>query len=232
MPPALYFLTQPLPFGHGTSCASTGGANYPGLLPEYHLCCDPPSIYTEQWPVLPSYLWSDVSDNHTDDVTWQFADDFGNNDLDILPHDPTTDPGADPYGFVMMDGPEGSISNAFSKSFTVIQRDEPVNLKPRSLLTTNKTVLDNVYTHSEETIRVYCNYPPDSPQCREVFYKGAQDTIIRLPHHVGEGPWARIISMEPEHELSEEFPHWVKRKRSLTNNQNGQYLSSPRRLRI
>ncbi|KAI0385398.1 chitinase A1 [Hypomontagnella monticulosa] len=223
MPPALYTLTQPFPFGHSTLC-DVNGFTWPGLLPEFHLCCDPPSIYTEKWPVLPSYLWSDVADNETDDVTWQFSDDFGNNDMDIVPHDQSTDPGADPFGFVMLDGPKGSISNAFSKSFTVIQRDEPVNVKPRSLLTTNKTVLDNVYTHSEETIRVYCNYPADSPQCREVFYQGAEDTIIRLPHHVGEGPWARIVSMEPEYELSEEFPHWVKRKRDLTKNQNGVYV--------
>jgi chitinase len=222
MPPRLHDLTQPRPAGgQGISCETTGGANYVGVLPEFHLCCDPPSVYTQTWPVLPSYLWSDVSDDKTNDVTWEVADDFGNNDHDILPNDPTTQPGQDPYGFVMMDGPKGSISNSFSKTFTVVSRHEPINVKPRSLLTTDKEVLDNVYTHSEETIRVYCNYPANSPQCRDVFYKGAKDTIIRLPHHVGEGPWARIVSMEPEHTLSEELPEWIHKKRSLTNNRNG-----------
>ncbi|KAI7773859.1 hypothetical protein LA080_009710 [Diaporthe eres] len=116
----------------------------------------------------------------------------------------------------MMDGPVGSIHNAFSDAFTVIQRDEPVRVRPRSLLTTDRAVLESVWEHKEETVRVYCNYPPNSPQCRRVFYKGAEDTIIRLPHHVGDGPWARIVSMAPEYQPKEDLPAWVKQKRETS----------------
>jgi chitinase len=43
---------------------------------------------------------------------------------------------------------------------------------------------------------VYCNYPPGSEQCEAVWQGGVEDTIIKLPHHVGEGPFARIVSMK------------------------------------
>lgn len=154
-------------------------------------------------------------------MTWEWADDFGNNNHDITPDNLDEKPGADPYGFVMMDGPAGSIHNAFSDAFTVIERDEPVRIRPRSLLTTDRAVLESVWEHKEETIRVYCNYPVNSPQCRRVFYKGAEDTIIRLPNHVGDGPWARIVSMTPEYQPKEEFPGWIKQKRDAAGNQNG-----------
>lgn len=153
-------------------------------------------------------------------MTWEWSDDFGNNDHDLQPDDMDDNPGADPYGFVMLDGPPGSIHNAFQQAFTVVQRNEPTGVKRRSLVTTNRTVLENVFTHSEEIVRVYCNYPAESLQCRQVFYKGAVDTIIRLPAHVGEGPWARIVSMEPE--INPDLPPWVIRKRQLTRNENGE----------
>lgn len=191
----------------------------PGTHPEFPLCCDPPSIYNKDWPVEPKYLWSDRADDDTADVTWDWANSFGNNNYDIHPDNLDENPGADPYGFVMLDGPPGSINNAFHADFTVLQRSEPVGILPRALATTNRTILDNVFTHSEETIRVYCNHPPDSEECRRLFYKGAVDTIIRLPNHVGEGPWARIVSMEPDHMPS--LPAWAHRKREATGNQNG-----------
>ncbi|KAJ5732794.1 hypothetical protein N7493_004275 [Penicillium malachiteum] len=64
------------------------------------------------------------------------------------------------------------------------------------LLTTNRTLLDTVFEHSEETFCMYCNYPSESKQCQKVFIDGVVDTIISLPPHVGEGPFARIISIE------------------------------------
>ncbi|KPM43205.1 hypothetical protein AK830_g3330 [Neonectria ditissima] len=196
--------------------------SYPGTSPEYPLCCDPPSKFDDDWPVQPSFLWSDRAPDDEADVTWEWANNFGNNNHDITSEDLDDNPGADPYGFVMLDGPPGSINNAFDEDFTVVQRDEPQRLKRRSLVTSNRTILHSVFEHSEETIRVYCNHPADSQNCRRTFYKGAKDTIIRLPAHVGEGPWARIISMEPEYE-PDELPSWVLHKRAVTDNLNGIY---------
>lgn len=213
--------------GNNQSCdgiPATPNVHNPG----FKLCCEPPSVYTKEWPVLPSYLWVDASDDpEKSDVTWQWADDFGNNNHDITPDNLDENPGADPYGFVMIDGPPGSIDNAFGDSFTVVTENETDSqtVKRRSLITTDKAVLESVWDHSEETIRVYCNYPVDSPQCRRVFYKGAKDTIIKLPNHIGEGPWARIVSMKPEVDLAhEDLPGWVRKKRALEDNRNGKLL--------
>jgi hypothetical protein len=208
-----------------TSKSPVNCANWPtnpGSTPEYPLCCDPPYLFNKNWPVKPEYLWSNRADDHTAEVAWDWADDFGNNNLDIHPDDLDKKHGADPYGFVMLDGPPGSINNAFHHDFTVLTRDEPLKIRPRALITSNATKLDAVFEHAEETVRVYCNHPPDSQECRRTFYRGAEDTIIRLPHHVGEGPWARIVSMEPDHSPPP-LPSWVIRKRQDAANSNGKY---------
>lgn len=190
--------------------------------PDFPLCCEPPSRFSQEWPVEPKYLWSNYYDDKDDDVSWDFSNNFGNNNKDTTPNDLEEDPGDDPYGFVMLDGPPGSINDAFHTQFTVLTDEEPVSHKKRSIITTNQTILDTVFDHAEETIRVYCNHPADSKECRKTFYKGAEDTIIRLPDHVGEGPWARIVRMEPEPTSS--LPAWAIRKRGLTANQNGVYV--------
>jgi hypothetical protein len=51
-------------------------------------------------------------------------DSFGNNNKDNRPNDIEDDPGTDPYGFVMLDGPPGSIDNAFDAQYTIVTRDE------------------------------------------------------------------------------------------------------------
>ncbi|KAK9775004.1 putative chitinase [Seiridium cardinale] len=201
--------------------------NLPGSPSQFSLCCDPPTHFNRNWPVFPAYLWSHNDNSSDADVTWEWADNFGNNDGDTTPNDLEDDPGSDPYGFIMLDGTPGSINQAFSKAFTVIQRDEPPAIVRRSSpLTSNRTAIDSTFDHSEGTIRVYCNHPHDSPQCRRVFYKGAKDTIIRLPAHIGEGPWARIVSMEPEPEAEtqDQMPSWVLKKRSDADNRNGVYV--------
>ncbi|PKY05235.1 hypothetical protein P168DRAFT_310631 [Aspergillus campestris IBT 28561] len=201
------------------------GFHIPEMMsPDYRLCCDPPSRYNDQWPVEPSYLWSHYYDEPDDDVTWEFSDNFGNNNKDTRPSDMEDDPGSDPYGFVMLDGPPGSINNGFDAQYTIVTPDEPVNVKKRSISTTNQTLLDAVFDHSEETVLVYCNHPADSKECRQIFYKGAEDTIIRLPDHSGEGPWARVVSMEPVKRLvKRDLPDWAFQKREASQNQNGLY---------
>jgi chitinase len=96
----------------------------------------------------------------------------------------------------MLDGPPSSLSNSFALDFIVARRSESILNIKRSLITTNRTLIDTNFDYSEETIYVYCNFLKDLPRCKKIFYKGAKDTIIKLPDHVREGPFARIMSME------------------------------------
>ncbi|OAA77046.1 Chitinase II [Akanthomyces lecanii RCEF 1005] len=189
--------------------------------PEYGLCCNPPNPLKKKLPVDPSFLWSDPHKEDGSENVWEFADDFGNNNQDTTPDNQYENPGSDPYGFIMLNGPDGSLNDNFGKDFTVVSEKEPDALEKRSLLTTNRTILDNVFEDAPETIHVYCNHAPDSRECRRTFYKGAEDTIIRLPDHVGEGPFARIVSMERV-DLPQ-LPSWVHRKRTIDANRNGVY---------
>lgn len=188
----------------------------PGFAPEYPLCCSPPGKFDRDWPVNPAYLWNGAHTDEKDDVSWTFADNFGNNNKDTSPTNLEDNPDDDPHGFVMLNGPPGSIAKQFDTQFTVVTRDEPINIKPRSLVTTNKTIIDATFDHSEETVHIYCNHPQDSKHCKEIFFDGAEDTIIKLPHHVGKGPYARIVSMEPMLDTLV-LPSWAIRKRTENN---------------
>jgi hypothetical protein len=128
----------------------------------------------------------------------------------------------DPYGFIMLDGPTGSLSNTFATDYTIAQRNEHIPNVKRSLITTNKTLLDTAFHPSSETIYVYCNHPNGSPHCQKIFHTGAEDTIIKLPDHVGEGPFARIVSMELAEE-SYTLPSHHLRTRSTQGNENEVY---------
>lgn len=52
---------------------------FPQYSPEFYLCCDPPSVYDERWPVPPHYLWENAYEGKEDDVAWTIAQDYGNN---------------------------------------------------------------------------------------------------------------------------------------------------------
>lgn len=91
----------------------------------------------------------------------------------------------------------------------------------RSMVTTNRTVLDQVFEATSETVYVYCNHPKNSPKCAKVFHMGAEDTIITLPAHVGEGPFARILSMEPA--IDYKLPDHHLRARQVERNTNTIY---------
>ncbi|ETS82826.1 hypothetical protein PFICI_04702 [Pestalotiopsis fici W106-1] len=165
-----------------------------GSDPQWPLCCDPPESYNKKWPVDPSYLWEDYYDSTGDDVEWAYQDNYGNNNDQSSPD---SGYGGDPYGFIMLDGPPGSIDSTFSSDFTVTRRSEYIAPVKRSVITTNQTLIDTNFDHSEETLYVFCNYVDTSPRCQRLFLNGAEDTIIRLPDHVGEGPFARVVSIEP-----------------------------------
>ncbi|KAL4805719.1 hypothetical protein BDV18DRAFT_160604 [Aspergillus unguis] len=197
---------------------------YP-ILPEYdskfYLCCDPPSEYDENWPVPPSWLWEDAYEDEGDDVAWAFADNQGNNNQENNDDPVEEDPSDQAYGFLMLDGPPESINNAFGDTYTVARRSTKIDpsIKRRSMITTNTTILASTFDHADKTVYVYCNYPAGSPECEKIFIKGAEDTIIKLPDHIGEGPFARIMSMEPAPE-GYQLPHHHTRARALNNNDN------------
>lgn len=188
--------------GEETSADCSGSALPVEYQTEYPLCCDPPTEYTERWPVDPAYLWEDAYTSDDADVAWSYADNFQNNNQDNQPDyvadDPDSDDyGEDAFGFLMLDGPASSLDNDFSDEFTVARRSEAPPRRKRSILPSNRTLLDNTFEHEEETVHIYCNYPAGSDQCNKVFLGGAEDTVIKLPDHIGEGPFARIVSMEP-----------------------------------
>lgn len=196
------------------------------LPPEYNqafpYCCDPPSVYSDDWPVDPKDLWSTYYDAPNSDVMWSYADNYPNNNGDSSQEGAGTEDGSDAYGFVMLDGDTGSLDNDFPQTHTISRRTADIPKTKRSLLTTDSNILESTFDHAEEILHVYCNYPQDSAECQHVWIDGAADTIIRLPDHVGEGPFARIVYMElapPEYELPN---HHIK-ARSLDGNTNPVY---------
>lgn len=204
----------------GINC--DGVSTPPGYDQDYPYCCDPPSTYSDKWPVDPKYLFEHYYDGPEDDVMWSYDDEFRNNNADTSQSAPGDESGKDAYGFVMLDGAPGSLDNDFPATHTITRRTAKLPNVKRSILTTNSTIIDSTFDHSEETVYIFCNYPQDSPECQKIWYKGAEDTIIRLPNHVGEGPYARVVSMElaePEYKLPQ---HHIQ-ARSTEGNSNAVY---------
>ncbi|PFH61273.1 hypothetical protein XA68_17786 [Ophiocordyceps unilateralis] len=106
----------------------------------------------------------------------------------------------DAQGFIMLEGPPSSIDNSFATAHTVVRKEARIPNFKRSDVTSNMSTLESVFDPLEQTLYVYCNYRPGSDECKRVWIDGAEDTIIRLPEHVGEGPFARIVSIKPVNE--------------------------------
>jgi chitinase len=190
----------------------------PHTDPEFSFCCDPPSRYNQDWPVDPKNLWEHYyNDPDESDVVWKYSNEYNKNNNDEHRAAPGAEDGTDAYGFVMLDGPEGSIDNSFADTQTVVRRSPTILNKKRSVVTTNQTLMDEVFDHSEETLHIYCNYPAGSRECERIFIDGAEDTIIRLPDHIGEGPFARIVSIKPAHEQYKLPNHHVEHRRVKRN---------------
>ncbi|KAJ5000686.1 hypothetical protein K4K48_002347, partial [Colletotrichum sp. SAR 10_66] len=150
------------------------------------------------WPVDPDRLYElSFNDPDTDKVIWQYDTQYESNDRDPIHADGTVPDGSDAYGLMMLNGEEEAIDDNFQKSYTVVRRTVSVPRVKRDMLTKNQTVRERVFEHVEKTFQVYCNFPPGADECDAVWNGGAEDTVIRLPDHVGEGPFARVISMMP-----------------------------------
>ncbi|KAJ5720985.1 uncharacterized protein N7483_008919 [Penicillium malachiteum] len=171
---------------------------------EYTFALDP----DDPEPVDPDDLWEDAYASEGSDVDWAYSDDSDGGTS-------STDYGADPYGFVMLDGPSGSIDSTFGDTYTVVQTDDSSatekvkRLAMRSLVTSNATVITSNFDNTSETLYVYCQV--------------AVDTIIRLPSHVGEGPWARVVSMTPVAHTESALPSYHLHKREAQENSNPVY---------
>ncbi|KAL2116052.1 hypothetical protein VTJ04DRAFT_10307 [Mycothermus thermophilus] len=187
-PPRSSFLAS------GQSCA---GVKYPpGVELSHHLCCDPPTRFNKNAPVAPEKLFPTHYGHHDEyDLQWHYNDDYRHNFRDDF-DDPTED-GKDAFGFITLHGPEGSLDNSFSTTYTFVSEKREVPKTKRSLITLDQSVLDSVFDNATQVLHVYCNYPAGSPECDKIWIDGAEDTIIRLPNHVGEGPFARVVSMKP-----------------------------------
>ncbi|KAL4782870.1 hypothetical protein BJX76DRAFT_331426 [Aspergillus varians] len=118
--------------------------------PEFAFCCDPPSKFNQDWPVDPKYLWEHYYNKPEDsDVVWEYSNEYEKNNNDGERAASGAEDGSDAYGFVMLDGPEGSIDNSFADTQTVVRRSAAIPNKTRSAVTTNQTLLDSVFDHSE-----------------------------------------------------------------------------------
>jgi hypothetical protein len=212
-----------LGFSAGPNGINCDGVSIPsGYNPDFPYCCEPPSKYSDDWPVDPKYLFSTYYDEPGDDVLWHYSDDFTNNNADKSQANPGAEDGTDAYGFVMLDGPPGSLDSQFPSTHTITTRDaNPPNVR-RSIVTNDDRIINATFDHAEETVYVYCNYPESSDECQKIWYRGVEDTIIKLPDHVGDGPFARIVSMVPV-EPNYELPlHHIK-SRSVLRNTNPVY---------
>ncbi|KAI9146996.1 Killer toxin subunits alpha/beta [Paramyrothecium foliicola] len=174
-------------------------------------CCAPQDTWGhEDWPVDPEHLWEhEFDDPDTDSAMWEYESHHSNNDQDETIDGSHEIDGDDSYGFMMLNGPRELLDDTFGETHEVVRQQKEKPKVKRSVLTTNQTLLESVFDHAEETFYVYCNYRHDSEACQRIFIGGAEDTIIRLPPHVGEGPFARLVSMEkapsdyqlPQHHL-------------------------------
>ncbi|KAK3896397.1 hypothetical protein C8A05DRAFT_40082, partial [Staphylotrichum tortipilum] len=87
------------------------------------------------------------------DILWAYQDNYGSNDRQSKPGGDAY--GDDRYGFVMLDGPPGSVDSAFESSYTVarsLQEHEAAaaGLVKRSLLTANRTRIETAFEYASE----------------------------------------------------------------------------------
>ncbi|PGH27225.1 hypothetical protein AJ80_01182 [Polytolypa hystricis UAMH7299] len=188
---------------------------YPGI--QHRLCCDPdPNLD------LPFDLKKIFANPIGEDVVYSYLDNYGNNDRD--PNDPDeTDVGDDPYGFIVLDGDEDALQGQFPSNFLFVHENDGTGnpIKKRETLTRDDPDLMTwVFEHEESQHLVYCRKGREG-KCEKVFQGGAPDTIIGLPAHIGSGPYARIVSLEPVE--TAQLPNHHKEKRSMEGHDSTVY---------
>src|SRR5947209_17827567 len=100
----------------------------------------------------------------------------------------------------MVDGTDGAVDNSFGKTWTFLDaHTKEWKLKKRDWDQARKFdehPPTDTFEHLEEEYRVVCAAGMSAAECKHIFLMGAENTIIKLPPHVGSGPYARVVSFE------------------------------------
>ncbi|KAH6655949.1 hypothetical protein BKA67DRAFT_675964 [Truncatella angustata] len=157
------------------------------------LCCDPPDA-TVDLPVDPEDLFQYPDD---DDVSYYYNVEESSNE------DATNDDSKDPFALVMITGDTDAYDESLVDQWTfldedsteITKRDVNGNTKKRSIFKTATDTFENVV----ETHRIRCSslvrYNNETG-CQSIFNGGARNTIVKMPDHIGAGPYARVVSLE------------------------------------
>ncbi|KAF3935447.1 hypothetical protein ABW20_dc0106965 [Dactylellina cionopaga] len=160
-------------------------------------CCDPPKDEDSRLSVDPADIFPKPLGDNEEEYTMtpdSNTQSEGSTKESILAG---SGGGADEaFSFVLVDGTEGAVDNEFSEAWDVLdQQTSAFQLKKRAWREyrqpgTRNDTFENVI----ETYRVVCAAGMSAPECKRIFIMNAKDTIIKMPSHIGSGPYARIVS--------------------------------------
>jgi hypothetical protein len=102
----------------------------------------------------------------------------------------------------MITGDEGAYDESLVDQWTFLDDDQEVLSKRDK---TGKTIKRDIFTQRNDTFenvlethRIRCNslgkYSNES-SCQSIFKGGATNTIVKMPDHIGAGPYARVVSL-------------------------------------
>ncbi|KAJ5344046.1 CAZyme family GH18 [Penicillium brevicompactum] len=169
-----------------------------GSLPQYcqeggmyKFCCDAPTP-TVNPPVDPSAIFE-----YPDEKNYSYYlkhEDTDNNESSDFEQE-------NPYAFVMVDGDTDAYDESLVDQWTFLE-DGGLNSKrdggprkKRDIFTFREDTFDNVV----ETYIIRCASLDEDTGCKTIFSGGASNTIVKMPSYHGSGPYARVISLVPQH---------------------------------
>nr|WBV74231.1 putative chitinase [Pestalotiopsis kenyana] len=159
------------------------------------LCCDPPDA-TTNFPVDPADLFEYPDEENT---SYYYNVEETSND------EATDDESEDPFALVMITGDTDAYDESLVDQWTFLDDDEEElskrDLKGKPIKRDIFTKRDDVFKNVVETHRIRCSSSilknSSETACQSIFSGGARNTIVKMPSHVGAGPYARVISLEP-----------------------------------
>lgn len=157
----------------------------------YKFCCDAPT-QTVNPPVDPSAIFE-----YPDEKNYSYYlkhEDTDNNESSDFEQE-------NPYAFVMVDGDTDAYDESLVDQWTFLE-DGGLNSKrdggprkKRDIFTFREDTFDNVV----ETYIIRCASLDEDTRCKTIFSGGASNTIVKMPSYHGSGPYARVISLVPQH---------------------------------
>lgn len=157
----------------------------------YKLCCDPPTP-TVNPPVDPSAVFK-----YPDEKDYSYYLKWEDSDNDESPGYGDNDP----FAFVMVDGDTDAYDESLVDQWFFLEdgglnskRDRAAR-KKGDIFTFREDTFDNVV----ETYHIRCANLDDNTGCTTIFSGGASNTIVKMPSYHGAGPYARVISLVPQH---------------------------------